>query len=112
PLVRPVRPLRLERHATWWYLHAYCLQARAERCFRLDRLQALHPVLTRPMAVSHPPAPTIHPAPPSPGSSPPAHGMTRRGQTTARADASAPGSFFKVPEVEAVGRLGGQIWLE
>ncbi|MFV9507894.1 MAG: WYL domain-containing protein, partial [Oscillochloridaceae bacterium umkhey_bin13] len=42
PLVRPVRPLRLERHATWWYLHAYCLQARAERCFRLDRLQALH----------------------------------------------------------------------
>jgi hypothetical protein len=38
PCERVVRPLRLERHGPWWYLHAYCLLARAERCFRLDRV--------------------------------------------------------------------------
>jgi hypothetical protein len=41
PRERIVRPLRLERHGPWWYLYAYCLQARAERCFRLDRVHGL-----------------------------------------------------------------------
>ena len=43
PRERVVRPLRLERHGPWWYLHAYCLLASAERCFRLDRVRALAP---------------------------------------------------------------------
>ncbi|MEI8165377.1 MAG: WYL domain-containing protein [Chloroflexales bacterium] len=41
PQARIVRPLRLERHGPWWYLHAYCLRAQAERCFRLDRVHGL-----------------------------------------------------------------------
>ena len=41
PQARIVRPLRLERHGPWWYLHAYCLRAQAERCFRLDRVRGL-----------------------------------------------------------------------
>lgn len=41
PRERIVRPLRLERHGPWWYLYAYCLDARAERCFRLDRVHDL-----------------------------------------------------------------------
>lgn len=41
PRLRLVRPLRLERHANWWYLQAYCVQSRAERCFRLDRVSYL-----------------------------------------------------------------------
>ena len=41
PRERIVRPLRLERHGPWWYLYAYCLDARAERCFRLDRVHGL-----------------------------------------------------------------------
>jgi hypothetical protein len=43
PQARTIRPLRVERHGDRWYLHAYCLLVRAERCFRLDRAVALAP---------------------------------------------------------------------
>ena len=36
---RTVRPLGLERRGERWLLHAYCLQRRAERTFRLDRVR-------------------------------------------------------------------------
>ena len=36
---RTVRPLGLERRGDQWLLHAYCLQRRAERTFRLDRVR-------------------------------------------------------------------------
>jgi hypothetical protein len=36
---RTVRPLALERRGERWLLHAYCLQRRAERTFRLDRVR-------------------------------------------------------------------------
>lgn len=48
PRERIVRPLRLERHGPWWYLHAYCLLAGAERCFRLDRVLGLAAAAERP----------------------------------------------------------------
>jgi hypothetical protein len=38
PRRRTIRPLRLERHGDHWYVHAYCLLVRGERCFRLDRI--------------------------------------------------------------------------
>lgn len=41
PQRRQIRPLRLERHGAVWYLFAYCLGARGERCFRLDRVLGL-----------------------------------------------------------------------
>ena len=41
PRERVVRPLRLEEHGPVSYLHAYCLAARAERCFRLDRVTGM-----------------------------------------------------------------------
>ncbi|MFV9507863.1 MAG: WYL domain-containing protein, partial [Oscillochloridaceae bacterium umkhey_bin13] len=41
PATRHIRPLRLERHGEHWYLHAYCLDRQAERCFRLDRMRTL-----------------------------------------------------------------------
>ncbi len=53
PRDRIVRPLRLERHGPWWYLHAYCLQARAERCFRLDRVHGLADATAEPPQTYH-----------------------------------------------------------
>ena len=46
---RTVRPLGLERRGERWLLHAYCLQRRAERTFRLDRVRgcALAPPAAR-----------------------------------------------------------------
>lgn len=41
PRARTIRPLSLERHGDAWYVHAYCLLASAERCFRLDRMRGL-----------------------------------------------------------------------
>lgn len=41
PRERTIRPLELERHGAVWLVRAYCLAARAERCFRLDRIQQL-----------------------------------------------------------------------
>ncbi len=41
PTRRIIRPLRLEGHATCWYLHAFCTLRQAERVFRLDRIIAL-----------------------------------------------------------------------
>lgn len=58
PRARIVRPLRLERHGPWWYLYAYCLQARAERCFRLDRVQYAALLDTRPDVGARPSAAT------------------------------------------------------
>lgn len=37
---RTVRPLELDQRNDVWYLRAYCLRRRAERTFRLDRVQA------------------------------------------------------------------------
>jgi hypothetical protein len=47
PTTRIIRPLELEHHGPHWYLHAYCTQARAERCFRLDRISWLLPLMQR-----------------------------------------------------------------
>jgi len=41
PSERRVRPLELYRDGPDWYLTAFCLLRRAERSFRLDRIQAL-----------------------------------------------------------------------
>lgn len=41
PGVRTVIPTRLEQHGAHWYLYAFCLVARADRVFRLDRIMAL-----------------------------------------------------------------------
>ncbi len=54
PRERAVRPLRLERHGSWWYLYAYCLQACAERCFRLDRIHHAALLDPRPAADDRP----------------------------------------------------------
>jgi hypothetical protein len=45
---RLVRPLSLECHGETWYMQAYCALRRAERVFRLDRIQTLHHVGGRP----------------------------------------------------------------
>ncbi|MCS6883396.1 MAG: WYL domain-containing protein, partial [Chloroflexaceae bacterium] len=47
PRERMVRPLRLEEHGPVTYLHAYCLTARAERCFRLDRVAVIADAVER-----------------------------------------------------------------
>jgi len=52
PRERVVRPLRMEHHGPWWYLHAYCLLARDERCFRLDRVLAIRPTARQAEAAS------------------------------------------------------------
>lgn len=74
PLVRVVRPLRIERHGPWWYLHAYCLRARAERCFRLDRVVAIELLLhhggTARKGRGAPAAPLRRPAPQRPRNAP------------------------------------------
>ena len=44
---RMIRPLHLEQHGPHWYLHAYCTGAQAERCFRLDRIGWLLPLMQR-----------------------------------------------------------------
>lgn len=68
PQRRQIRPLRLERHGAVWYLFAYCLGARGERCFRLDRVLGLLDSATEPEAprrtstiASAPPVPPAHP---------------------------------------------------
>ncbi len=68
PQRRQIRPLRLERHGAVWYLFAYCLGARGERCFRLDRVLGLHDPATEPeptrrtsTIASTPPVPPAHP---------------------------------------------------
>ncbi|NWF79493.1 MAG: WYL domain-containing protein [Chloroflexi bacterium] len=68
PQRRQIRPLRLERHGAVWYLFAYCLGARGERCFRLDRILGLLDPATKPeptrrtsTIVSAPPVPPAHP---------------------------------------------------
>jgi hypothetical protein len=45
---RRIRPLLLEPHGPHWYLRAYCIRARAERTFRVDRLHHLTIVGGRP----------------------------------------------------------------
>lgn len=45
---RLIRPLSLECHGEIWYLQAYCALRRADRVFRLDRIQALRQVGGRP----------------------------------------------------------------
>lgn len=79
PRERTVRPLRLERHGPCWYLHAFCLLARAERCFRLDRVYSAAPEAMPPRPVGAPP-PVVVPPPPA---------RTRRDRQTA--------SFFAGP---------------
>lgn len=44
---RNVRPLELRQHGPHWYLRAYCLTARAERTFRVDRIAACTLIATR-----------------------------------------------------------------
>ncbi|PDW04077.1 WYL domain-containing protein [Candidatus Viridilinea mediisalina] len=61
---RVVRPLRIERHARWWYLHAYCLSAQAERCFRLDRVQSISMTATT-VSSRRPPGPRTRPVTPT-----------------------------------------------
>jgi predicted DNA-binding transcriptional regulator YafY len=39
--LRVVRPVAVEQRAGYWYLHAYCLERRADRVFRLDRIAAV-----------------------------------------------------------------------
>lgn len=48
PEARLIRPLHLEAHGPLWYLRAYCVRARAERTFRVDRVHALTVVGGRP----------------------------------------------------------------
>lgn len=50
PRARTIRPVSLERHGDLWYLNAYCLLARADRCFRLDRVEGLAPTEAAPQA--------------------------------------------------------------
>ncbi len=61
---RTVRPLGLERRGERWLLHAYCLQRRAERTFRLDRVRgcALAPPAER--WASEPAAAAVQPVRP------------------------------------------------
>lgn len=40
---RTIRPLELDQRNDVWYLRAFCLRRRAERTFRLDRVQAWTP---------------------------------------------------------------------
>ena len=71
PRERLIRPLRLERHGLWWYLHAYAPQLHAERCFRLDRVRALLPFTEgQTTATTTPPARRSRRAPLRPRSTP------------------------------------------
>ncbi|RRR66818.1 MAG: WYL domain-containing protein [Candidatus Viridilinea halotolerans] len=91
---RTVRPLRIERHARWWYLHAYCLSAQAERCFRLDRVQSLQTTTTAAPS-RRPPGPRTRPVvPPRP------HKPRRAAQ-----------GFFSTPPDPAPGHPLVRIWL-
>ena len=100
PRERIVRPLRLERHGPWWYLHAYCLLARAERCFRLDRVHGLAPG----------DAATFHPAQ-RPGPAPAAAQAPRR--PAPRRPRSAPqAGFFAGPPAPPPGSPLVRVWLD
>ncbi len=63
PRERLVRPLRLETHGPVTYLHAYCLTARAERCFRLDRVVGIERAKADAAHPARPPARAARTAP-------------------------------------------------
>jgi len=63
PRERLVCPLRLETHGPVTYLHAYCLTAQAERCFRLDRVVGIEGAKADAAHPARPPARAARTAP-------------------------------------------------
>ncbi|HWQ14425.1 MAG TPA: WYL domain-containing protein [Roseiflexaceae bacterium] len=97
---RTIRPLRLEGHGERWYLSAYCALARAERTFRVDRIESLavvEPGSRRREGGLPRPAPAVAPR------------RARGGRAGARAGS---GSFFPPSPPAAAHNPLARVWLD